>query len=1025
MTNTRTISRCALLVVFSLVGCTPSKTSDSPPTPAGFVRLAGGAHPAALPEFDRGPLEASKRIANLSMVFKLSPAQLADREALKAELADPRSPRFRKFLTTSEYVARFGAPRERIERAKSWLQSQGLEVHDDSPLGARVTFSGTVDKLQSAFHADMRRYEVDGEQHYAMRAAPALPADLAAAVITITNTHDFHPKPFLKMPANPQYVSPKATGFAPPDWANVYDAAKLYITGVGGKKIDGTGVSIAVVGRAQIAQSDIDAWRTTFNLPASTVTMTLVPNSGPAIDGQQGIGFEAVLDVEWSGGIAPGATINYVYLGQNDTNIDDASFYAIENNLAPVLSESWGGCEAYYFQAGYTAADQNLFDVYGSAANVLGITYVAASGDAGATTCLGGGNIAGLYISLPAGYPGVTSVGGTQFPTGSLTGSPYFTAYSAMEATWDEVRAPPNIGAGGGGVSQLFNRPSYQSAIPDCAMVGTLPITGVNQSNQRQVPDVAFTSAYGHGMIPLLMECTAFTGGDCTSAGGSPQFFGAGGTSFATPAFAGVVALMNQAAGGRLGNINPLLYTLSASTPSAFHDITLGSNEVSCRPGTDPGCPAGGLYGFPAGSGYDCATGLGSADVYNLVAAVYGQAATNTTLAVAPNPTTEGSPVNFTAHVTAPVPNTSAIGGVVTFAFTSYDQNGNIDLSWTLGTGTITTGTTALGTATFSGAVPPGMVKPGMQSVDVVAMYDCDATHLPSTSAKVSLAFGPVALAILPSAPTVQVGGMLNLTTTGGVAPVKWLLGKDTTCDMSNPPKCSTVVEATGAFTAGAVVGTTAVYAIDADGAEAFVTVNVICTPKTQCAAGLNCGSVSNGCGGMLSCGTCTAPQFCGGGSPGVANVCGCTPISKCPTGKNCGSLSNGCGGMIACGTCTAPQTCGGGSPAVANVCGCAALKACPAGDNCGSVADGCGGMLSCGTCTPAQTCTANQCVDNAVDAGASANSGGGSDAGSSGGGHGGCEMAGGPRAPSFALLLIAAAIGLARRRRASRFPVR
>ncbi len=92
------------------------------------------------------------------------------------------------------------------------------------------------------------------------------------------------------------------------------------------------------------------------------------------------------------------------------------------------------------------------------------------------------------------------------------------------------------------------------------------------------------------------------------------------------------------------------------------------------------------------------------------------------------------------------------------------------------------------------------------------------------------------------------------------------------------------------------------------------------CTPTTCAAAGKNCGSISNGCGGTLNCGSCASPQTCGGG--GVANVCGstCTPTTCAAAGKNCGSISNGCGGTLSCGSCTSPQTCGGGG--VANVCG-------------------------------------------------------------------------------------------------------
>jgi hypothetical protein len=141
------------------------------------------------------------------------------------------------------------------------------------------------------------------------------------------------------------------------------------------------------------------------------------------------------------------------------------------------------------------------------------------------------------------------------------------------------------------------------------------------------------------------------------------------------------------------------------------------------------------------------------------------------------------------------------------------------------------------------------------------------------------------------------------------------------------------------------------------------------CTPITSCPAGDNCGTISNGCGGMVVCGTpCTAPQTCGGG--GTANQCGspCTPLTACPAGDNCGTISNGCGGTLACGgACTAPETCGGGG--AANQCGspCTPLTACPAGDNCGTISNGCGGTLACGgACTAPETCggggAANQC---------------------------------------------------------------
>ncbi len=149
------------------------------------------------------------------------------------------------------------------------------------------------------------------------------------------------------------------------------------------------------------------------------------------------------------------------------------------------------------------------------------------------------------------------------------------------------------------------------------------------------------------------------------------------------------------------------------------------------------------------------------------------------------------------------------------------------------------------------------------------------------------------------------------------------------------------------------------------------------CTPLTTCPAPDNCGMIPDGCGGMVICGSCSSPQTCGGG--GTPNVCGCTPITVCPAPYNCGTYPDGCGASISCGpACTAPQTCGGGG--MMNVCGCTPLTMCPPPDNCGTISDGCGGTLTCGTCSPSQTCTNNQCVNNPPDAGT--DSGMGSDSG-------------------------------------------
>jgi hypothetical protein len=282
-----------------------------------------------------------------------------------------------------------------------------------------------------------------------------------------------------------------------------------------------------------------------------------------------------------------------------------------------------------------------------------------------------------------------------------------------------------------------------------------------------------------------------------------------------------------------MGNINPLLYTLAVSAPTSFHDITKGNNEIVCLPGIDKGCPSGALYGYPATSGYDCATGLGSIDGFNLATAWAGLAATSTALVATPTTTSVGSPVTLTATVSVPAPNSTDPGGTVRFAFQAYTaavggaDAGTPDLTWTLGTDALTSTTTSSGTATFTGPIPPGLVDPAAQYVDVVAMYGGDATHLASTSAKVRITFPQVAsFCLVPSIGTIQPEEGFTFTAVGGTPPILWYTGADSTCDdMGN--NCSTMDESTGAFRAGINSGYVVVVAVDSTGLEqvAYLTV--------------------------------------------------------------------------------------------------------------------------------------------------------------------------------------------------------
>ena len=198
---------------------------------------------------------------------------------------------------------------------------------------------------------------------------------------------------------------------------------------------------------------------------------------------------------------------------------------------------------------------------------------------------------------------------------------------------WNESNDPTSLTGvigGGGGISAIFPRPAYQTATsaPACTPVGTPAVSGVTGADYRQVPDVAFTAAGGIDGAGILVECT-FNGQDCAGTAGTEKYVVISGTSASAPAFAAVVALAQQASGGRLGNINTMLYQLPSDV---FHDVTSGNNEVKCT-SSAPGCPSGGLYGYAAGAGYDCASGLGSVNAGALIDALKGATTTQTALA--------------------------------------------------------------------------------------------------------------------------------------------------------------------------------------------------------------------------------------------------------------------------------------------------------------------------------------------------------------------------------------------------------
>jgi subtilase family serine protease len=605
---------------------------------ARFTAIHGSRRLMAGSALDRGRLDGSTQLRNVTIVFKLSPAQQRELDMLLAQQQDTGSPHYHKWLTRQQYADRFGMTQADIAKVSGWLVSRGFTIDRVTGGRTQISFSGAAVQLESAFHTELHEFDVDNEKRFANVSELSVPAALAASILDIRGLNNFWPKPrhtaVQRVESLPRLnASGGAHLLAPEDFATIYDLKSLYDQG-----IDGTGQSIAVVGQIAVDMRDIDNFRTAAGLSKNDPTVIVVPGTGtPAFTDANDLA-ESDLDLEWSGAVAKNATILFVTVGPGaNSGAFDSLFWALDPSatnapappLAPVISTSYGACEAANsetFAQSLQAAIQ--------AANSQGTTVTAAAGDSGAADCDGNVAIAtgGLAVDVPAAIPEVTALGGTEFSADKSNPGTYWSSTtdpdggSALsyiaEGIWNDTSQQHTLAAGGGGISTFFPVPAWQMGV-----AGVLPT--VLKGGGRNVPDVALNASNGHDPY-LICSTPPGTTPACTAgfADANKQLGGVGGTSVGAPTFAGIVALLDQAINSAgLGNLNAPLYALAASSngASAFHDITAGSNIVPCTPGkpaSDPAplrCPSAGSMGYSAGPGYDQASGLGSIDANNLV----------------------------------------------------------------------------------------------------------------------------------------------------------------------------------------------------------------------------------------------------------------------------------------------------------------------------------------------------------------------------------------------------------------------
>lgn len=726
--------------------------------------MAGTRPPMAKQANDVGRVAPETSLQGISIVFKRSAAQEAQLQALIAAQQNPSSPLYHHWLTPDEFAARFGMSDSDIAKVEAWLQQQGFTIDGVSRSRNRITFSGTADQVHSAFGTELHYYNINGKTHYAPSTDLSIPSALAPVVQNVTNLSTFRPKPRFRRPkANFTSSQSGHTFLTPKDVATIYHVTPAYTAG-----LTGAGQAIAVVGQTSISLADVENFEAAAGLATKDPKLVFVPGSGNVAE-FPGDESESDLDVEYSGGMAPGATIFFVYVGDSaNFSVFDSMAYAIDNDIAPIISDSYGICETALGAAGFSQLNAVL-----SQGASQGQSIIVPSGDNGSPDCQGVNGLTtaqqqAVAVDFPASSQYVTAMGGTEFLSADVCNSSTCTTPPATfwqpasgtdvissaltyipEQVWNDD-APPSgnnpavLSSGGGGISALSPRPSWQSGVP-----------GIPTGTFRLVPDISLSgSPNSAGFLYCSSDPSIGITGSCSHGfrdANTTNLTVAGGTSFDAPIFSGLVALINEKENSTgQGVISPILYQLASNSTtyaSAFHDIKTGNNNCSVAGATL--CTGSAATQYSAGTGYDMASGLGSIDFNNLLSAWPPQTgstltASSTTVTAASDPPTVGTGDTITIDVA------SGVGSVTT------TPTGTVKLFADNSTPT-TILTLSNGSATYSFVASAG------GSHVIRAIYSGDTTFGASTS---TLTLGNQGFRLTASSPTIVAGSSGTSTVT-------------------------------------------------------------------------------------------------------------------------------------------------------------------------------------------------------------------------------------------------------------------
>ena len=632
---------------------------------------------AATPKaVDLGALEAQSGAAPISITIALHLRDLNGAEDLLKSINKPGDAQYHQFLTAEQFATRFAPSDADIAKVSATLAHYGLAVERTTATTLKVT--GLPADMENAFSVSLHSYEVPAHgnapsyTYHAPLSAPTIPAEISAsvsAVVGLDSRPSFRPgvrtvPPGLKVASSaPQTTTPDEPGYwTVIDFADYYDVNPLYQRGLSGK-----GHTLGIITLAAFTPSDAFAYWSALGLKVDPNRLTIVNvDGGPGAPSDASGSVETTLDVEQSGGIAPGAKIIVYQAPNTNQGFVDLFAAAVDANSAETLSTSWSSWEWFFNlengpvtdpitgkTASFIQATHELL-VRGA---IQGQTLFGDSGDGGAYSvnwdlgCFGPYSPSQPYscsqplaVQYPSSDRAMTAAGGTTLPglqelcLNAACTPPYYDVNIKHERVWgwdyligfcaaigyDPISCGIFPIGSTGGVSVFFQLPSYQFFLPGIqrsqpgqvweagsAIAAELGSPGPPCCSYfalpahypgRNVPDVSFNADPETGYVIYYTS-------EPSGVSGALTYYG--GTSFVGPQLNGVSALLGEDFHSRLGLLNYPLYDLAQNGeayegPEApLHAIRYGNN-----------------WFYHGSEGYNPAVGLGTLDVANFAAAL-------------------------------------------------------------------------------------------------------------------------------------------------------------------------------------------------------------------------------------------------------------------------------------------------------------------------------------------------------------------------------------------------------------------